>query len=62
MGQQLVIEVNRTHMRIEHPAQVCSVAFSPDGQALASGSVDNTVWLWRVADGTLLRTLEGHAN
>jgi WD40 repeat protein len=39
-----------------------SVAFSPDGQTLASGSVDNTVRLWRVADGALLRTLEGHTD
>ncbi|HXF85589.1 MAG TPA: hypothetical protein VNK49_09385, partial [Anaerolineales bacterium] len=27
----------------------------------ASGSLDDTVRLWRVSDGTLLRTLEGHA-
>ena len=62
MGQQLVIEVNRTHVRIEHPAPVYSVAFSPDGQILASGSYDNTVRLWRVSDGTLLRILVGHTN
>lgn len=34
------------------------VAFSPDGQILATSSVDSTVKLWRVADGTLLRTLQ----
>jgi hypothetical protein len=39
---------------------VTSVAFSPDGSKIASGSVDNTIKLWRVSDGSLLRTLEGH--
>lgn len=34
-----------------------SVAFSPDGQFLASGAQDNTVRIWRVADGELLYTL-----
>jgi tRNA A-37 threonylcarbamoyl transferase component Bud32 len=43
-------------------AGVRSVAFSPDGQTLASGSDDKAVRLWRAADGTLLRTLEGHTD
>jgi len=62
MKQQLVIEVNRTHVCIEHPAEVRSIAFSPDGQTLASGSWDNTVRLWRAADGALLSTLKGHTD
>lgn len=34
--------------------------FSPNGQLLASVSCDNTVFLWNVASGELLTTLEGH--
>ena len=37
-----------------------SLAFSPDGQTLASaGSDDGAMQLWQVADGTLVRILEG---
>ena len=41
---------------------VYSVAFSPDGQIFASESVDNTIQLLQVADGSLIRTLTGHTN
>jgi WD40 repeat protein len=39
---------------------ILSLAFSPDGQTLASES-DGTVKLWRVSDGTLLHAWEAHA-
>jgi WD40 repeat protein len=34
----------------------------PDGRTLASGSDDNTVKLWDVGSGQLLRTLAGHTD
>lgn len=40
-----------------HTGQVNAVAFSPDGQMIASASSDHTVKLWRVSDGALLATL-----
>ena len=37
-----------------------SVALSNDGTLLAAGMSTGEVWLWRVADRTLLAALEGH--
>ncbi len=44
-----------------HSDDILSVAFSPDGRIIASGSNDNTIKLWRASDGKLLRILEGHS-
>src|ERR1700751_5184366 len=46
----------------EHKDSVEAVAFSPDGQLLASGSADDTIKLWNPRTKQLLRTLEGHTN
>jgi WD40 repeat protein/tetratricopeptide (TPR) repeat protein len=40
--------------------QVLSVAFSPDGRRLASGSLDGTVKVWDTATGQAKQTLHGH--
>ena len=39
---------------------VLSVAYSPDGRRLASGSMDGTVAVFDTASGKLLHTLDGH--
>jgi len=45
-----------------HAEAVHSVAFSPDGKTLASGSSDDTVRLWDVATGRQIgRPLTGHS-
>jgi WD40 repeat protein len=43
-----------------HSDSIESVAFSPDGGTLGSGSKDKTVRLWSVADGQPLHVLRGH--
>jgi WD40 repeat protein len=43
-----------------HSDTVFSVAFSPDGRRLASGSADRTLRIWDTATGTQLASLSGH--
>ncbi len=45
-----------------HTDLVWSLAFSPDGKTLASGSWDNTIKLWDVASGKERSTLKGHTD
>ena len=44
-----------------HAWAVLTVAFSPDGKILATGSDDNTIKLWDVNSGQLICTLVGHS-
>jgi WD40 repeat protein len=43
-----------------HEAHVSSVAFSPDGKTIVSGSLDQTVRVWNAATGVEQHNMTGH--
>lgn len=53
---------NRPRILTGHSGFIGSIAFSPDGRMLASGSSDGTVKLWDTAQGQWLRTLSSYQN
>ncbi|OCQ99801.1 hypothetical protein BCD64_01570 [Nostoc sp. MBR 210] len=57
--QKAVYQIKERNRLIKHEAAVQTIAFSPNGQIIASGSVDKTIRLWNL-HGQELKILEGH--
>jgi WD40 repeat protein len=57
------IQTNQVIQSFEgHTASISSVAFSPDGQKLASASEDGDVRLWNTQTGQLIYSFQGYPN
>src|SRR5438270_556475 len=48
--------------QLSHAKFITTVAFSPDGARVLSGSKDKKINLWDVASGLLLLTFDGHSD
>ncbi len=59
-GEPPPVEASARLKRTLAPGGSCSVAVTPDGQSVVSGSSDTTVRVWDLKSGRLLHTLEGH--
>lgn len=59
-GQVADSESPRLVVQTGPVGEVSTMAFSPDGRWLASGSMDHIICVWDVATGHLLRKFEGH--
>ena len=58
---QAAYQVKEKNIFSGHKGAVYEVAFSPNGELIASASRDQTIKLWRI-DGTLVKTLEDHGD
>lgn len=47
------------HTLRKHADPVYSIAFSPDGKFLASGSFDKWLYVWSVQEGVLVKQYRG---
>ena len=61
-AEKVVAEGYEVHKLEGHTGLVHSVAVSPDGQYVVSGSEDKTVRVWRLSKGRAVRTLKWHTD
>ncbi len=61
-GLQSSHQIVDAHPENGSPRWVNTVAYSPQGNLLASGGDDNKVRIWDPQSGNLIRTLDGHTN
>ncbi|RIK31134.1 MAG: hypothetical protein DCC56_02790 [Anaerolineae bacterium] len=62
-GEKITVldgHLNPTETEFADTNSITALAFSPDGNLLASGAKDNTIVIWNVQDGSQLKVLEGH--
>jgi WD40 repeat protein/serine/threonine protein kinase len=59
-GQETVMPTDPEH--IEHTGAITSLAFSRDGQILATASMDYSIRLWNFVTRQRVATLQGHLN
>ena len=50
------------HVGLGHSSYVTSVAITPDGKYIVSGSWESTIKLWDIKSGEEIRTFKGHSN
>src|SRR5438270_138555 len=62
VGDKIPSGFKLRHTLRGHSDRIGRIAWSPDGRVLASGSDDETIRLWDMQTGQLLRSLEGHSN
>jgi WD40 repeat protein len=58
---EVIYNIREANRLEGHSNGIMSIAFSPDGNTIASSSYDNTIKLWNL-EGKELRTFTGHSN